>query len=61
MKRQIKIPIAVQKQTLLNFIEWKLENSGETEKERKKILDECKKKSYGDLHSWAVRNDYIDY
>ena len=51
----------MKKQSLLNFIEWKMSNDGESEKEHEEILKMCKKMSYKELHQYAVVNDFIDY
>lgn len=51
----------IKKQTLLNFIKWKMSKSGETEQEQEEILKRCRKMSYRALHIWAIRNDFIDY
>ena len=51
----------MKKQSLLNFIEWKMSHSGETKEEQEEILKKCKKMSYKALHRYAVVNDFIDY
>ena len=51
----------MKKQTLLNFIKFKLSNSGETEQEQNEILKRCRNMSYRELHKWAIENDFIDY
>lgn len=49
------------KQQLINFMKWKMSNSGETEEEQQAILRKCEKMSYKALHNYAIMNDFIDY
>lgn len=49
----------IKKQSLINFISWKLRS--ETQEDYNRIMEQCKKMSYRALHQWAVNNDFIDY
>lgn len=54
-------PTERKKESLINFIRWKMENGGDTMTEIYETMKKLKKMSYKALKSWAIANDFIDY
>ena len=52
--------IDMKKATLINFIKYKMEMSGDSEKEIAKIVKKLKTMSYRALERYAIINDFID-
>lgn len=53
-------PVQMKKESLLNFIDYKMKRGGDTEEERKSTINKLKKMSYKALNEWAIAHDFID-
>ena len=54
-------PTQAKKESLINFIRWKMENGGDTLTEIRETIAKLKKMSYKALREWAIIHDFIDY
>lgn len=50
----------MQRKSLLNFIEWKMQHGANLTKEERATMRALKKLSYRALKAWAIKNDFID-
>ena len=50
----------MKKESLLNFIRYKMERGGDTLTEIVTTMAKLKKMSYKALHEWAIIHDFID-
>jgi hypothetical protein len=49
------------KESLINFIRWKMEQGGDSLYEIHDTITKLKKMSYKAVHEYAIYHDFIDY
>ena len=53
-------PTQRKKESLIEFIRWKMQNGGDSMTEIRETMAKLKKMSYKALHEWAIIHDFID-